>query len=381
MKKLNILPQISILERYIIKELIPPFILGLAASTVVVELIGISFEQAKFVANRGLPVSTSFYIHLLKFPAFIAVSLPITMLLASIFVYGKLSIKSEILAFQSHGISLYRLIFPALITSFIAALIMLFVNEIIVPPANYLAAITLEKAMDVNRENHINKNIVYREFSQKNPQLKVLFYADSFTNQKMQDVTLLIYNQYGDLKQIIKSDSAEWNNHLNNWIFYQGVKNFINRDGSYGELIQFERLSVNLDRKPLDLANHNIDNREMNLFAAYKRLSILQMTGDEQSIRKLRVNIQERYAVPFSCLVFTIFGSALGINPQPRARINALGITIIIIFSYYMIRVVSTGFATAGIISIFWGVWLPNILGIGIGSFLLVRKSGSINFR
>ncbi|AFY57526.1 putative permease [Rivularia sp. PCC 7116] len=375
MKKLNILPQFSILERYIIKELIPPSILGLAASTVVVELIGISFEQAKFVANRGLPFSTSLYIHLLKFPAFIAVSLPITMLLASIFVYGKLSIKSEILAFQSHGISLYRLIFPALITSLIVAFIMLFVNEIIVPPANYQAAITLEESMDVHRDNLVNKNIVYRDFYHNNHQLKILFYAESFTAQKMQDVTLLIYNQYGDLKEIIKSYSAEWNNYLNKWIFDRGEKNLINRDGSYGELIKFERLSVNLDRKPLDLANHNFDNREMGIFAAYKRLSILQTTGDEQSIRKLRVNIQERYAVPFSCFVFTLFGSALGINPQPKARSNALGITIMIIFGYYMIRVISTGLGTAGVISIFWGVWLPNILGIGIGSFLLIKKS------
>ncbi|MEB3219771.1 MAG: LptF/LptG family permease [Nostocales cyanobacterium 94392] len=379
---MRLFSKLSLLERYIITELISPFLFGLAACTIVSELIGISFEQTRFIVNRGLTISTSLYIHALKLPAFIALALPITILMATIFTYGKLSRKSEIVAFQSYGISLYRLIIPALATSLIVTFIMFLFNEIIVPPANYEAAITLEKAMNVNRVPHQTHDIIFSEFSQNNytdkltpgSYLKVLFYAEKFTGEEMQEITLLIFNQQG-LKEIIKSDSAKWNHKQKYWVFNQGVKTLINPDGSYGTFTKFEKLSLNLSRTPLDLAKHNFDNREMNIFQAYKRLSILKKTGDEQSIRKLEVSIQEKYAIPFSCFVFALFGSALGINPQPKVQNNAFGITIIILFGYYMIRMVATGLGTAGIISIFWGVWLPNILGASIGCFLLVRKS------
>jgi lipopolysaccharide export system permease protein len=44
-----------------------------------------------------------------------------------------------------------------------------------------------------------------------------------------------------------------------------------------------------------------------------------------------------------------------------------------VIFSYYLLLSVSGALAQAGIFSPFVGAWLPNLFGLGIGLFLLIR--------
>ncbi|MFM8006489.1 MAG: LptF/LptG family permease, partial [Dolichospermum sp.] len=138
--------------------------------------------------------------------------------MTTIFVYDKLSSTREIIALQSCGISLYKLIYPAINLSLILSLILFIVNEFIVPVSNYQAAITLEKAMNINRWDIKNNDIVYKELANRNYEqisdennyLKYLFYAERFSNGKMKEVTLLIRDTQG-LKVIIKSKFAEWN--------------------------------------------------------------------------------------------------------------------------------------------------------------------------
>ncbi|MGB6296757.1 MAG: LptF/LptG family permease [Rivularia sp. (in: cyanobacteria)] len=59
-------------------------------------------------------------------------------------LYKKLSNKNQIIAFQSVGISLSRLIIPALAIALIFTAIMFVFQELIIPPANYQAAMVLE---------------------------------------------------------------------------------------------------------------------------------------------------------------------------------------------------------------------------------------------
>jgi lipopolysaccharide export system permease protein len=377
--------KLSLIDRYIIRELIPPLFFGLIIISTVAELIGISFEQIRFLVNKGLPVSTSLYIHFLKSPAFISLAIPFAVLFAAIYTYTNLARNTEIIALQTCGASLYRLIAPAIILSFVVATVTFFLNELIVPPANYQAAIVTERAMNIDRTQlakYNKKQIIYPEFSspttnksnQTNQNLNLLFLADKFDGKQMIGVTVLTFSQQ-KLKEIIIASSAQWNEQSQKWHFHQGTKSIINNDGSYGENSYFDKLSLDLPKTPLNFANHHRDNREMNLFECYQRLQIISQTGSTKEIRQLKVSIQEKQATPFTCSVFALVGSALGINCQSQDRASAFGITIIAIFSYYMLGFITTFLSVTGFIPVFWGVWLPNLLGVSIGCFLLVSRN------
>ena len=111
MKKNHTFPQLSLLERYLISELIPPLLFSIAIVTIVAESIGISFEQFKFLIERQLTFEILIDLHLLKLPEFIVFAAPIAVLLATIFTYKKLSNTSEIIAIHSCGVSLDKLVY------------------------------------------------------------------------------------------------------------------------------------------------------------------------------------------------------------------------------------------------------------------------------
>ncbi|MFM6812399.1 MAG: LptF/LptG family permease, partial [Dolichospermum sp.] len=108
MKKINIFPHISLLERYLISEIIPILLFTIVIVTVVAESIGISFEQFSFLLTEQISLGTLIYLHILKLPEFIVFAVPIAILMTTIFVYDKLSSTREIIALQSCGISLYK---------------------------------------------------------------------------------------------------------------------------------------------------------------------------------------------------------------------------------------------------------------------------------
>lgn len=113
----------------------------------------------------------------------------------------------------------------------------------------------------------------------------------------------------------------------------------------------------------------------MNIAQALEQLELERLAGDEQKIRKLKVRIQQKFSVPFICVVFGLVGSAMGTIPQRTGRGTSFGVSVIIIFTFYLVMSIASALGIAGVISPFLAAWLPNFIGLGVGIFLLVRVS------
>jgi lipopolysaccharide export system permease protein len=382
MKKINIFPQISLLERYLISQLITPLLFSIVIVTVVAESIGISFEQFRFLMEKRLSFDVLIYLHILKLPEFIIYSLPIAILMATIFTYQKLSENSEIIALQNCGLSLYRLVYPGVIIGLLLTILILMLNEVVVPPANYKAAITLEKHLNIIRENLRNHDIFYVEISNdktvnlgsKRKYLKYLFYAEELTNIKMRSVVLLIRDTER-LKMIINSEFAECYSEEYCY-FYDGNKTIINANGSYGKNLKFDKISLYLPNisSQFTADREKLDHREMSLYQVYQQLSILETAGDRQNFLKLQVQIQKRFTSAISSTVFALLGSAIGINTKTRVKYNSFALTLGIILIYNMFQIIISILVVSEDISLAW-VWLPNIVGTGIAGDLLNKKN------
>lgn len=377
-KILNLRLRITLLDKYIIKELIPIFLFSLVLCCILGELIGISFEQIKFAVEEDLPIDIIFYIHLLKLPSFICIALPFSLLIATIIIFTKLSNNKEIIALQSVGIASHRSIVPTLAIACILTLAMFVVQELIIPAANYQAAIIIEKELNIDRSKlakYNKQNIVYKEFAinHRHKHLKLLFFAESFDGKKMNDITL-VKLQNKQIKEIVIARSAQWNEQEKQWELFYGRFNLLSSNNTYIISDDFKELSLKLSRKILDYVNHERDNREMNINDLYQRLAIVKHTGNAKKIRELQINIQERYAAPVTCLIFTFLGSTLGISSFKKSSCNSLGIAAIVICVYYSTQFLSNALSVAEVIPIFWGVWFPNFNGLSIGWFILKFK-------
>ncbi|HEY9864928.1 MAG TPA: LptF/LptG family permease [Candidatus Obscuribacterales bacterium] len=375
-------PYVSILDRYLIQELIPPFIFGVGLFSSVALTVGTVFELVRQVAESGLSVGIAVQVFLLKMPEFIVLAFPMAMILTTLMVYGRLSSDSELIALKSCGISLYRLLIPTLIFSLIITALTFGFNEVIVPAANYKASVTYEQALNEGDLPIQEDNIFYPEYERikiegtdkRINRLVRLFYAQRFDQGQMLEVTILDLSQ-PELTQIISSKSANWNFSANTWDFFNGTVYIVNPDGSYRNIVRFDHKQIQLSRTPLDLASRKRGFDEMNIAQAQDYLQLMKLSGDQQKIIKTKVRIQQKYALPFSCVVFALLGVALGSRPQSNSKATSFGISVIVIFGYYLLSFITGALGQKEILTPFFAAWLPTFLGIGVASFLLVRSS------
>lgn len=375
------IPGFSVMDRYISSELIGPFLFGMGIFTSLGLAIGTLFDLVRKVTESGLLLGIALKILFLKMPGFIVLAFPMSMLLATLMAYSRLSSDSELIALRSVGVSIYRLIIPGIIFSLLVTGLTFVFNDLVAPAANYQASVTLDRALDELKPAFKERNIVYPEYNKvkrdngkKETILTRLFYAEEFDGKEMRGLTILDRSRE-DVNQIVTSQSAVWNISENTWDFFNGTIYLIAPDGSYRNIVRFEHQQIALPKAPLDLANRNRDYNEMNILEAQEYLKIISLSGDDKNIRKLKVRIQEKISLPFVCLVFGIIGAAIGIKPQNTGKATSFGICVGLIFSYYLLSFITSSMGVWGVLSPFMAAWIPNFLGLGAGTFLLVKQA------
>ncbi|MFM7427436.1 MAG: LptF/LptG family permease, partial [Elainella sp.] len=279
------------------------------------------------------------------------------------------------------GVSVYRMVTPALLVSLLVTGLTFAFNELIVPSANYQATQTLAAALDDEDPAFQERNILYQEFRQvedkngdKKDALARMFYAKEFDGNQMRGLTILDFSQDG-LDQIVSAQSAQWNPSQKLWDFSNGTIYVVSADGSFRNIVKFDNQQLKLPRGPLDLASQPRDYNEMNIQQSYEYLALLEQSGDEEKIQKLKVRIQQKYALPFICVAFGLVGAALGARLNRGGRSTSFAISLVIIFSYYLLAVICGSIAQLGIITPFLGAWLPNLFGLGAAAILLARST------
>lgn len=104
-------------------------------------------------------------------------------------------------------------------------------------------------------------------------------------------------------------------------------------------------------------------------------LESLKLSRNEKRIRTLQVEKQEKFAVPFIAFVFAMVGAAIGLRPQNSSKATSVGLSVAIVFAYYLLSVISSSMGVWGTITPMMGAWFPNVLGAGAAGWILWRTS------
>lgn len=331
------------------------------------------------ITEYHLPSIIALQIFIYKIPEYTAYALPISILLTTLIIYGRFSSNSETIAWRSVGISPYRLAIPTIIASLIVTGITLVLNEFIVPIANYQANFLQEPFLPETPLKLQSKDIFYPEYEQKfnnnkNNQirhLKKIYYAERFDGDKFLNLTILSWSKE-KLKQIITAKSARWNRSTNSWQLKNGKINNLAIDLASSKTQKFSQIYLKLSPTLFQIVVRERSPHEMSLAQAQQYLALIHDTGKETEIKTLKVRIQQKLAFPFICTVFALIGSALGVNTTKVDRARGFGFCVAIVFFYYFLAFFTGALGIVGILSPIVAAWLPNILGLLLGGWLLV---------
>jgi lipopolysaccharide export system permease protein len=178
---------VKIINRYILKEHIGPFVFALSALT---SLLLLQYVARKFgdLVGRGLSWQVIGEFFLLSIPFTVAMTLPMSILVSVLYAFTRLAGENEVTALKAGGVSARSLMKPALGASFCLALFMLWFNDQLLPQANHELA-ALQMAIFRTKPTFALKPQVINTVKEGQLYLRAGYIAEDRTG-RMRDVTI-----------------------------------------------------------------------------------------------------------------------------------------------------------------------------------------------
>jgi len=374
----------TLLDRYIVREMLAPTGLGLLLFTFILLLQQITLLMGILIARSAEPW-TILKVFLYLLPSIFAVTIPMAFLLGVLLAFGRLASDSEIVALRASGVSPIRLLRPVAILSLAAALATLWTMAVALPAANQAHRREMF-ALVVNKARTAVKPRVFSD-DDLVPGM-VLYVAD------------------------IAADTGEWRD-----IFIHDV-----RDARRPKVVLARRGELRLDEAHKTVSMHLEDgsihavrpddpatdtfqkfvesdlplptetffpptplskgDREMSLAELAQR--IRELSPEDQKLRDagrpaiasapFEVEWHKKFAIPAACIVFGLLGLGLSLGSKKEARSAAFALSIGVIFVYYVLLRFGEQAGDTGVMPPWLAMWAANIV-LALVAALLLRKN------
>ena len=93
-------------------------------------------------------------------------------------------------------------------------------------------------------------------------------------------------------------------------------------------------------------------------------------------VRAARIELNTRFSYPFACLVLMLIGVPLGLSSKRGGKSTGFVLTLLLVFTYYLLTNLGVAFAKSGKLSPFLGVWAANLIFAAFGVALLQQLAG-----
>lgn len=356
----------KIIDRYIFRELMKLFILGVFVLISILALEKVHF-LSKLFQDHGITFFE--FIKLIGYilPEFLVVSIPMAVLLASLIAFSHLSADNEIIAMRACGIGFYRILLPVLFFSLLtwgaASYVALelqhigsyrFINTITEAISKRIG-VTLGERLFFDR--FPNAIIYVNEKETGGDELKGLFIYDRQNPKKPRFITA----GSGKLGTVEREAILK----LQNGSIYSG-------DGSSFRVIRYDEYELTLNTGLTD-SNYIYQPREMS--NAQLRERIKKRAGLNKPVANEQMEIYKRYALPFACVVFAMLGAPLGIRAHRSGKWGGLGVGVVMIIINYILLMLAETLGRDGTLNPALAVWFPNILMGILALILIIRVS------
>jgi lipopolysaccharide export system permease protein len=131
---------VKILSKYVLREHVGPLTFALTALTSIMLLNFISRQFGELV-GKGLPWQVIVEFFLLAIPFTVALTVPMSVLVAVLYAYSRLAAENEITALKASGVGMPTVMYPALGAATVVAILMIGFNDQILSRANHQLAV------------------------------------------------------------------------------------------------------------------------------------------------------------------------------------------------------------------------------------------------
>ena len=370
---------LRITDRYILREVIPPFLLGLVIFTFLLMIPPI-MEVVEELIAKGVDTLTVIRIVGTLVPQGLALTIPMALLLGVLMGLGRMSSDRETVALQACGVSLLRMFRPLLLLALLAAGATCYVMVIALPDANQRFREITFRTVASRAEGEVRPRVFYEDF----PNV-VLYVRDvSQTGAGWRDVFLADMRDSGQPDVYVASQGQvvlDADQRTVDVVLRSGTGHVMRSDepGAY-EVHSFEEIVIGLDPESVfPRAGPQRGYPELTIAQLQEEAALLRAQG--VSPHRPIMEIHRKFSIPVACLVFVLIGIGLGVTSRKDGRLASFALGLMVIFTYYVIMYGAEAMAKGALVSPHLAMWLPNILLGLAGLALFAWRSASVERR
>ena len=362
------------LYAYIIKEIWPNFLVSLLVF-VFVMVAAQMLSITELVVTSGVKVTQVAGMIFFLLPDILSFALPAVTLMAVVTAFLRLSADSEIIALKSSGVSIYQMLPPVVVFSFIVFMLALGIALFAAPWGNRSFKDLLFKIAQTKADIGIKERVFSEPFK------NVVVYVNSFSKQDgvLRDIFVVDRRDKTVANTIIAEEGRIMVNpdeRIITLYFMKGIIFQVEKNFESARTINFNTYGLNISLKDIlaGLETREKAPHELWVQDLVKELKTVPK-GDERRNRILRELI-EKVSIPLSIIFMGIIGVPLGAQIRTRGRTAGIGISLIVFSAYYLFLTAIRSICSSGVISPAFGVWLPDFFLI-LFCIILLRRASS----
>ncbi len=363
----------SIIDRYIFKELIPPFTMNMVFFIFIFFMQQI-LEITNMIVNYQVSILVFFLMLIYSMPYFLVFIIPMSVMMSVLLTFLRFSADNEVVALKASGISIYRLLPPVLVFSLICALLTGFMSLYGMP---WGETAYKQMALKVVQSN-FNLGIKERQFNDSFD--GVMFYVNKIDleSKSMKDVYIEDQRKKGISSTVIAPEGYLFpGDDKYSFVLrlYKGNVNQVDLDSRSAHSIKFDTYDLQLDLK--DALTHSRKRKKKE-----KEMQLIELITFVKTIKtkspryySMLMEIHKKISIPFACFALAILAVPLGVQSFSTRKSSGLGIGLIAFLVYYLLLSAGLVFGETGSYPPAIGMWMPNIIMGGLGLFLLIKTA------
>jgi lipopolysaccharide export system permease protein len=357
----------KIVDRYVLKEMISPFLVSMFAF-VVLWIGRVIYDNMDLIIEMRSPLPLVVRLVIYQIPWVLGMSLPLATLFSVSLSVNRLGRDSEITSIRMAGTPIRRVFLPIFVIGLIASVVTFWLGESATPWANREAERTKRCILGLQRVPPIQENVFFQSEG-------YCFYVQRVERSGPAGILLhniMVYEPgaLGSYPRLITAPQAS--NQKNYWVLHNGVMHKLGDDGLTQYEAKFETMKLDLNRAVQALWDSQKTTEEMGFRELQTQIGLFSGAGRE--VTKMRVDWHFKMSIPLSCLVFALCAAPLSLKYSRIGSYSGILLGVVIMFFYWNILLLGKFLGSGGLVPPFLAGWSQDIVFTIIGVYLIWRE-------
>jgi len=371
-----------LLDRYLLRGLFVPLAYCLGGFLIFYVAFDLIFRINSFQERHLTPGDIAEYYVVTLPEILVTIVIPVSLLLALLYALTNHSRHNELTAMRTSGVGLWRLSLPYFAVGILSGLVVLAMNELLVPPSD-------DRAEEIKHRH--DPNAADRDWIPKlqlDNQAEGRHWSIDKYNQATGQMTAphILWDRADGSFRWIKADRGIYTN--GQWVFFN-VEDWVTQSASPTNTNPLPGqkphavLALTLSETPAWIKSElkvralspeeaarkpQLSIREIR---TYLRLHPRQEKADRA---KLMTQFQCRLAEPFTCLTVVLIALPFGARAGRQNVFAGVASSLFICFGYFIMQRIAMGLGVGGTLPPFLAAWLPNLV-FGLAGLVLIWRT------